>query len=58
MVMHDHSDRKEWRTQITAALDNMNSVIDGISIEGQSIKDIQVNYSDNYNAVLAAWVSI
>ena len=58
MVMHDHSDRKEWRTQITAALDNMNSVIDGISIEGQSIKNIQVNYSDNYNAVLAAWVSI
>lgn len=58
MVMHDHSDRKEWRTQITAALDNMNSVIDGISIEGQPIKDIQVNYSDNYNAVLAAWVSI
>jgi hypothetical protein len=36
----------------------MNSVIDGISIEGHPIKDIQVNYSDNYNAVLAAWVSI
>lgn len=58
MVMHDHSDRKEWCTQITAALDNMNSVIDRISIDGQPIKDIQVNYSDNYNDVLAAWVSI
>lgn len=61
MILHDHSDTKDWHTDLSNILSGETGIatfISNIYIGNDKIENIQVDYINNYDATISAWSSI